>query len=60
MIKKDALLRTINDLPDQFSFDDLLDRILLLQKIEIGIEQSKEGKTYTTEQAREKLKKWLE
>ncbi|MCK4664822.1 MAG: hypothetical protein KAT68_18265 [Bacteroidales bacterium] len=60
MITKDKLIQTIKDLPDEFSFDDILDRILLLKKIEIGLEQSENGKTYTTEQAKEKLKKWLE
>lgn len=44
-------------MPDKFSLDDLLDRIVLLRKIEIGIEQSKAGKTKTTAQARKKLLK---
>jgi len=52
-------MRTIKDLPDKFSLDDLLDRILLLQKIDIGMEQSEAGQTHTTEEAKEKLKKWL-
>jgi hypothetical protein len=53
------LLKSIKDLPDKFSFDDLLDRIVLLQKIEIGLEQSKAGQTKSTAKAKEKLKKWL-
>jgi len=59
MITKDALMQTIKDLPDKFSFDDLLDRVILLQKIEIGLEQSQSGQIKTTGQAKEKLKKWL-
>ena len=59
MITKKILMQTIKDLPDKFSLDDLLDRILLLQKIDIGIEQSEAGKTHTTEEAKERLKKWL-
>jgi len=59
MITKEILQQTINDLPDKFSFDELIDRIILLQKIEIGLEQSEAGKTYSTEQAKEKLGKWL-
>ena len=55
MITKDALMQTIKDLPDKFSFDDLLDRIILLQKIEIGLEQSKSGQTKTTKQAKEAI-----
>ncbi|MCO4294252.1 hypothetical protein NF867_15430 [Solitalea sp. MAHUQ-68] len=59
MLTKDQLLQTIKDLPETFSFDDLLDRILLLQKIEVGMEQSNSQQTLTTDQAKEKLKKWL-
>ncbi len=59
MITKEILQQTINDLPDKFSFDELIDRIILLQKIEIGLEQSEASKTYSTEQAKEKLGKWL-
>ena len=59
MITKDKLIQTIKDLPDEFSFDDILDRILLLKKIEIGLEQSENGNINTTEQTKEKLKKWL-
>jgi len=60
MITKKTLMRTLENLPDKFSLDDLLDRIILLQKIDIGVEQSQSGQTHTTEQAKERLKKWLE
>lgn len=59
MLTKVKLLQSIKDLPDKFTLDDLLDRIVLLQKIEIGLEQSQEGQTKSTEESREKLKKWL-
>ena len=59
MITKQRLIQTINDLPDKFSFDDLLDRIILLQKIEVGLEQSQTGQTKTTVQAKDKLSRWL-
>ncbi|UKJ09124.1 hypothetical protein [Solitalea lacus] len=59
MLTKEQLIQTIKDLPEKFSLDDLLDRIILLQKIEIGLEQSNSGQTLTTDQAKEKLKKWL-
>jgi hypothetical protein len=59
MITKEILMRTLKDLPDKFSMDDLLDRIVLLQKIDIGMEQSQAGQTSTTDQAQDRLKKWL-
>jgi len=59
MLTKEKLIHTINELPDKFSIEDLFDRIILLEKIEIGIAQSKAGKTLTNDEAKEKLKKWL-
>jgi predicted transcriptional regulator len=58
MLSKEKLIQTIRELPDSFSVDDLFERIILLQKIEIGMEQSKSGQVHTTQEAREKLKKW--
>jgi len=59
MITKKNLMKTLENLPDKFSLDDLLDRIILLKKIDTGLEQSQAGRTHTTVQAKEKLNKWL-
>ena len=55
MITKSQLIRTIEDMPEKFSIDDFLDKILLLQKIEAGLNQSENGETLSTEEARERL-----
>ncbi|MBI3509169.1 MAG: hypothetical protein HY064_00795 [Bacteroidetes bacterium] len=59
MLTKTKLLLSIKDLPEKFSIEDLLDRVLFLQKVETGLEQSAKGKKVSTKQAKEKLKKWL-
>lgn len=59
MIAKDKLVKSIKEMPEKFSLDDLLDRIVFLQKVEIGLEQSKAGKTHSTTKAKEKLSKYL-
>ena len=60
MLTKEKLIKTIQELPDKFTLDDLLDEIVLLQKIEIGLEQSEAKQTKTTTKAKVRLKKWLE
>lgn len=40
MLTKQKLIKTISGLPDTFSLEEVIDRIVLLQKIEIGIEQA--------------------
>jgi hypothetical protein len=59
MLTKKQVMTTIKAMPETFDTTQLFDRILLLNKIEEGRRQIKEGKTYTTEEAQKKLKKWL-
>ena len=59
MLTKEKLIETIKELPESFSVEDLFERIIFLQKVEIGLEQSKNGQVHTTAEARERLKKWL-
>lgn len=59
MLNKEQLIQTIKELPESFSLDDLLDSLLLVQKIETGLGQSAAGETLTTEEAKQKLNKWL-
>ena len=59
MIVKEKLVKSIKEMPEKFSLDDLLDRIIFLQKIEAGLDHSKTGKTHPTAKAKEKLSKWL-
>ena len=59
MITKNKLVKSIKEMPDQFSLEELLDRIVFIQKVEAGLEQSKNGKTISTAKAKEKLSKWL-
>ncbi|MBK9401499.1 MAG: hypothetical protein IPN36_11785 [Bacteroidetes bacterium] len=59
MLSKKKVIESIQELPASFSSEDVIDRIILLDKIQIGMEQSKAGKTYSLKQIENKLKKWL-
>jgi len=59
MLSKTKLIKSIKDLPNQFTVEELMDRIILLQKIDLGIEQSEKGQVLSTIEAKKKLKKWL-
>ena len=58
MITKDQVINSLKEMPTQFSIDELMDKLILLQKIEIGLEQSKQGDVYSTREAKEMLKQW--
>jgi hypothetical protein len=49
----------VSKMPEEFSIEDIIERLIVLEKIEKGRQQVKEGKINTEEQAREKLAKWL-
>jgi len=59
MLTRDEVLKSVNELPQEFTFEEVLDRLLLLDKIETGLQQSNSGDTFTTDEAKEKLSKWL-
>lgn len=59
MLTKKKLLLAIKEMPDQFTIEELLDHVLFVHKVEIGLSQADSGKTYSTAQAKSKLKKWL-
>ena len=58
-MKKTQLLESIQDMPEEFSVDELMERLLILQKIEEGQQQIQAGQFYTEEEAEKKLEKWL-
>ena len=59
METKQQILKAIEDLPDDASVEDALDRIYLLYKIERGLGQADRGELITQEEARQRMAKWL-
>lgn len=61
MLTKEKILASIKAMPeDEFEdIDVLLERIVMLEKIEKGEKNILEGKVYSTEVAMQKLDKWL-
>jgi hypothetical protein len=59
MLSKAKVLKSIKELPDNFSIEEVFDKIIFLNKIEIGRQQSQEGKVFSTAEAKKRLGKWL-
>lgn len=58
MIRKTKLIETLGDLPEEFSIDELVDKLIVIQKVEEAQKQSKEGRKYSEEEAKNMIKKW--
>lgn len=44
MLTKEKLIESIKDFPDEFFIDDLVERLIFIQKVEKGLEQGERGK----------------
>jgi predicted transcriptional regulator len=60
MLKKEDVLRIVDNLPPQFTLDEIIDELVLIDKINRGLEQSQKGEVLSTVEARQRLSKWLQ
>ena len=58
MLVKEKVLETIRSLPEEFSLDELFERLILLEKINTGLQEVEEGKVVSQEEIKKKMKKW--
>ncbi len=58
-MRKATVIESINKLPDEFSIDEIIERLIIIEKIEKGRQDVRDGKVNTEEQAKAKLSKWL-
>ena len=60
MITKTKLKKQIDEFPEQFSIDELIEKLILIEKIETGNEQSEKGETITDVEMDKEIEKWFE
>jgi len=56
---KDEVAQLLTQLPDDATLEDIQYHLYVLEKIRRGRADIEAGRSYTTEQARERLAKWL-
>jgi len=59
MITKTQIIDSFSNLPENLTIDQVIDHLIVIEKVQKGLEDSENGKIYDKEQARRKLKKWL-
>ena len=60
MITKDQLIENIKDLPESFSVEEIIDRVILLDKIDRGIEQADNNEGITEQELDKIISDWFE
>ncbi|TVQ22604.1 MAG: hypothetical protein EA382_11745 [Spirochaetaceae bacterium] len=57
---KEKMVSSIQELPDDATIDDAMEKLYLLYKIEKGIEQADAGLVVSHEEVRRRLARWLD
>lgn len=57
-MKKTTVINALNELPKEFSLDDLVERLIVVEKIEKGLKEAKAGKTTPHEKVLKMVAKW--
>jgi len=59
MITKEKLKEQIESFPDQFSIDELIERLIFIEKIERGESQSLDNDVINNQQLDKEIEKWF-
>lgn len=59
MITKEQIIKTIQELPDDVSVEDAIERLYLLYKVNRGIDQANADQKVSQREAKERMGKWL-
>jgi hypothetical protein len=60
MITKEKLKIHIESFPDNMSIDELIERLIFVEKLEDRIAQSKNGETISEEDLKKEMEKWFD
>ena len=55
---RDRVLRAVQEMPSDITFDDVMERVYMLQKIERGRQQIAAGEGIPHEDAKRQMKRW--
>jgi hypothetical protein len=59
MLTKSKLKEEIEKLPETFSIDELVERLILIEKVENGISQSNKGEVISETELDNEIEKWF-
>ena len=57
-MKRDKAIEAIKELPSEFDLDELIEKLLFVEKVEQGLKQAEEGKVTPHSKVKEMVKKW--
>lgn len=58
MLTKNTLRQSIDNLPDSFTIDELIEQLIFVEKVEEGVKQSDDGTTISNDDVKSMIEKW--
>lgn len=59
MIIKEELKTQLESMPEQFTLDELVERLILLEKIQKGLDESSRNEVLSEEEVDERINSWF-
>lgn len=59
MTIKEKMLQAVENLPDDATYEDAMERLLMLAKVERGLQQANAGDTVPHADVQDRMAKWL-
>lgn len=57
-MRRDKALETMKEFPQEFELEELMERLVFVEKVEKGLQQVEQGKTVSHEKVKKMTKKW--
>jgi len=59
MLTKNKLKEQIDKMPEDFSIDELIEKLILIEKIESGNKQSENGEVISEDELENEIERWF-
>lgn len=57
-MRRDKAIETMKEFPQEFELEELIERLVFVEKVEKGLQQVEQGKTVSHEKVKKMTKKW--
>ncbi|AEI51672.1 hypothetical protein [Runella slithyformis] len=58
-IRKESVIESLRDLPERVSVDEIIERIIVIAKLDEALEQAASGKVYSHDTVMNQAKEWI-
>ena len=60
MLEKEFVIDAIDKMPERFEIDELVEKLIIINKIQNGLNDYNSGRVFNEAEVEQRLSKWLE